>query len=49
MIRTLCLIAAVVCFVLAAFGVHVDTVNLVWLGLAFWSASGIPFDSYTHR
>lgn len=31
-------IGAVVCFVLAAFGVNPDDVNLVWLGLAFLSA-----------
>lgn len=31
-------IAAAFCFVLAAFGVDPDDVNLVWLGLAFLAA-----------
>jgi hypothetical protein len=33
----LALIAAV-CFALAAFGAHIDHVNLVYLGLAFFAA-----------
>ena len=37
--RTLCLLVAVVLFVLAAFGIDVRGVSLVALGLAFFAAS----------
>lgn len=30
-------IFAAVCFLLAAFGVEPDGLNIVWLGLAFWA------------
>jgi hypothetical protein len=34
---TILLIAAVICFFLAAFGVASSKVNLLGLGLAFWA------------
>jgi hypothetical protein len=34
---TILIVAAVVCFFLAAFGVPAAKVNLVALGLAFWA------------
>jgi hypothetical protein len=34
---TILIIAAVVCFILAAIGVAAPKVNLVALGLAFWA------------
>lgn len=37
----LLLLAAVVCFVLAAFGVSVPVVSIGWLGLAFFAAAGL--------
>ena len=36
MITTVLLVAAVVCFILAAVGVNVPRINLVALGLAFF-------------
>lgn len=36
MLDTVLLIAAAVCFVLAAFGAGVKNVQLGWLGLFFW-------------
>lgn len=35
------LIAAIVCFILAALGVSSDKVNLVALGLAFWVGASL--------
>lgn len=32
-------IVALVCFILAAFGVTVRDISVGWLGLAFWLAS----------
>ena len=36
MIITILLVAALICFILAAFNVSVPRLNLVALGLAFW-------------
>jgi len=37
----LLLLIAVICFILAAFGVGIDRVSLGWLGLAFFAAAGL--------
>ena len=37
--RLLLLLAAVVCFLLAAFGVNIDAVNIVLIGFAAFAAS----------
>ncbi|HET9614951.1 MAG TPA: hypothetical protein VFP22_09075 [Candidatus Limnocylindrales bacterium] len=44
-IRSLCLIIAVVIFVLAAIGVDVGRISLVALGLAFFAAAFIVPDT----
>jgi hypothetical protein len=38
-IGMLLMILAVICLVLAAFGVSVRSVSLGWLGMAFWALS----------
>jgi hypothetical protein len=47
LLRALCIIAAVVFLMLAAFEVTNDTVNFLYLGLALWAASFLPFEEYT--
>jgi hypothetical protein len=37
----LCLLVAVVLFVLAALGIGIERISLGWLGLAFFAASGL--------
>ena len=37
----LCLLVAVVLFVLAAVGFAIDRISLGWLGLAFFAAAGL--------
>jgi hypothetical protein len=48
-IRTLCLIIAVVIFVIAAFRVDVSGISLVALGLAFFAAAFIVPDTVVGR
>jgi hypothetical protein len=49
LLRSLCLIAAVVFLLLAAFDVTNRDVNFVWLGLALWAASFLPFEDLAGR
>jgi len=35
------LLIAVICFVLAAFGVGLERISIGWLGLAFFAAAGL--------
>lgn len=37
----LLLLVAVICFVLAAFGVSLDRISIGWLGLAFFAGAGL--------
>jgi hypothetical protein len=37
----LCLLVAVILFVLTALGVGIDRISLGWLGLAFFAAAGL--------
>ena len=38
-VRTICLLIALILFVVAALGVDVKGVSLAWLGMAFFAAS----------
>jgi len=42
MLDTVLIVAALVCFVLAAFGVSGGRINLVAAGLACWVAASLP-------
>jgi hypothetical protein len=44
-VRTLCLLIAVILFLIAAFGVDVRGISLVALGLAFFAAGFLVPDS----
>jgi hypothetical protein len=48
-VRTLCLIIAVILFVLAAVGIDVRGISLVALGLAFFAASFFVPDRLVSR
>lgn len=48
-IRSLCLIIAVVLFVIAALGVDIGRISLVALGLAFFAAAFIVPDTTVGR
>ncbi|MFL5519274.1 MAG: hypothetical protein ACJ8DJ_24205, partial [Gemmatimonadales bacterium] len=48
-VRTLCLIIAVILFVIAAIGVDVRGISLVALGLAFFAAAFIVPDTIVGR
>jgi hypothetical protein len=48
-VRTLCLLVAVILFVLAAVGVDVRGISLVALGLAFFAASFFVPDTIVGR
>jgi hypothetical protein len=48
-IRTLCLLIAVILFVIAAFGVDIRGISLVALGLAFFAASFLVPDTTLGR
>lgn len=38
---TILVVVAIICFVLAAFGVKLGNVELGWLGLAFWALTAV--------
>ena len=48
-VRTLCLLIAVILFVIAAFGVDVGSISLVSLGLAFFAAAFLVPDTVVGR
>jgi hypothetical protein len=48
-IRTLCLIIALVLFVVAAIGVDLRGISLAWLGMAFFAASFLVPDRFLGR
>lgn len=43
MIKVICLVVSVICFLLAAFSVAIGTLSLLPLGLAFGFASFLPW------
>jgi len=44
-VRTLCLLVALILFVIAAIGVDVRGLSLAWLGMAFFAASFLVPDT----
>lgn len=48
-IRTLCLLIAVILFVVAAIGVDVKGISLAWLGMAFFAGSFLVPDRLLSR
>ena len=48
-LRTLCLLIAVILFVVAAIGVDVQGISLAWLGMAFFAGSFIVPDTQISR
>jgi hypothetical protein len=48
-VRTLCLLVAVILFVLAAVSVDVKGISLAWLGMAFFAGSFLVPDTLISR